>query len=200
MKTYGGWQRPPSPMPPISLRHISRTSIPRRNPFFIVCKKNPTGRSDPRASLGDRQIQWSRHPLAHGFHDRVSLLARCNMAQESSVAIQMIQINLYRRCTTVARSRALGVDMLVLDSTPDIDHPFSSSIDTLMPVCTTLVPIQVRQHGVAAVILNPVMELNDGFPFPPLRSNGSHNEGLGSVPPGGGLSSQLSWFGSRVQT
>lgn len=49
----------------------------------------------------------------------------------------MIQINLHRRCTTVARNRALGVDMLVLDSTPDIDHPFSTSIDTLMPACRT---------------------------------------------------------------
>lgn len=145
---------PPYPTPPISLRHISRTSIPRRSPFFIVCKKNPAQaqRSEGVAQRPKNSVESAIHSPTDSATGSPSLRDATWPRNPVSPRLHPVDLDhLHPRSTTVARSRALRVDMLVLDSTTRY-RPSMLQHRYLNASLYSSGPNHGPQHRVAAVI------------------------------------------------
>lgn len=161
MKTDGSWQRPPTPMPfsipntpditPPYFQDQHSTAEPL---FHCLQEKSGTGaairgcrpateisvestiHSPTDSATGSpslRDATWPRNPVSPRLHPTDS-------------------DHLHPRSTTVAHSRALRVDMLVLDSTTRY-RPSILQHRYLNASLYSSGPNHVPQHRVAAVIL-----------------------------------------------
>ena len=82
-----------------TFRHFPGPAFQGGTPFYYL-QENPARRSDPRPSPSDHKIQWSRHPLGHGFRDMVSVTSR-NQWRHSNDPDQSAALAspLHHRCT-----------------------------------------------------------------------------------------------------